>query len=166
MKRILPLLICLVLLWSCATEGPVVKTDHDVLEKSSDISAVREPSAEEMLNEALTLITLPGGTADDTQKARKILAHINLSYPDSKWVASVEAMILLIDRQTACAEKIKEYRSGCEGILSQKLKCEESGNMCRQELTRILQENEQLKKDLQNLKNLEIELEQRTRKMR
>lgn len=167
MKKIAVLFICFLLLWACATDRTAVTKAPGEPAHSVEVTADRPPSAEELLAEAATAISLPDGSpADNHLKAREILNHLLQSYPDSKWRNPAEAMILLIDRQTACAEKSKRDRQLCDSVTAQRLRCEESENQCRQELTRILQENEQLKQDLQNLKNLEIELEQRNRGIR
>ncbi len=167
MKNIAVLLICILLIGACATDkAAVTKAPGEVTDKKQ-IAAERPPTAEDLLAEAAAALIQPDSAgAGNDLKARSFLNQLLQSYPDSKWRNTAEALIMLMDLQAACEEKIKGDRKLCERILSQKIKCEESENQCRQETSRLLQENEQLKKDLQNLKNLEIELEQRNRVLR
>jgi hypothetical protein len=170
MKKITILAICLLMLGACAGERSAVrKEDGGTVSPDGVLSKIHgtvlpdgEPSAEDLLQEALTLLNNPDRTHDDTE-VRTTLTRLLALYPESKWRPSAESLLLFINRQ---GERMKEVRQLSDGLKAQKTKCEESDSQCRLELTRILQENEQLKKDLQNLKNLEIELEQRNRVMR
>jgi hypothetical protein len=170
MKRITALAICLLLLCACTGERSAVRkgngdqTSPDgVLKKIHDtVLPEREPSAEDLLQEALTMLSNPDRPHDDTE-IRTVLNRLLAFYPESKWRPTAESLLLFIDRQ---GEKMKETRQLYGSLKAQKTRCEESDSQCRLELARILQENEQLKKDLENLKNLEIELEQRNRVMR
>lgn len=170
MKKITMLVICLLMLGACAGERSAVRKDDGgtvspdgVLSKiHGTVLPDREPSAEDLLQAALTLLNNPDRTHDDTE-VRTTLTRLMALYPESKWRPSAESLLLFINRQ---GERMKEVRQLSDGLKAQKTRCEESDNQCRLELTRILQENEQLKKDLENLKNLEIELEQRNRVMR
>ncbi len=164
MKKILPLFICLLLLWACAAERPAIKAT-DVLPDNNHILPDREPSPEDLLLQAMTMLPLPG-QAGQVEESRAILGRLIRLYPDSRWRSPAESLLLLIDRHQACRKKAEADLDVYNRLMSQKTKCEDSENQCRLDLTRILQENEQLKKDLQNLKNLEIELEQRNRRIR
>lgn len=170
MKKIMILVICLLLLCACAGDRSAVRkgngdqTSPDgILKKIHDtVLPEQEPSAEDFLQEALMMLTNPNRTADNTE-IRTALNRLLTLYPESKWRPTAESLLLFIDRQ---GEKMKETSQLYDRLKAQKTRCEESDSQCRLELTRILQENEQLKKDLENLKNLEIELEQRNRVMR
>ncbi len=167
MKYTALLFIFILLLGACATGKTAVTKEPDEAPLSQNIAVEHPPTAEELLTAAATALTQPDATAAGSDlKARGLLNRLIQTYPDSQWRNTAEALIMLMDLQAACEAKIKGDRQICERILSQKIKCEESENQCRQEATRLLQENEQLKKDLQNLKNLEIELEQRNRGLR
>jgi len=161
MKRILPLFICLLLLWACAAERPGIK-DTGGVQNNGDISPEREPPPEDLLIKALTILN-PPGQAGPFEESRAILGRLIQLYPESRWRGPAESLLLLIDRHQACQKNAEANLNAYDRVLSQKTKCEDAGNQCQLDLTRILQENEQLKKDLQNLKNLEIELEQRNR---
>ncbi len=167
MKNIAVLFIFILLLGACATSKPAVTKEPDETTHSQNIAVEHPPTADDLLTAAATNLTLPDSIAAGSElKARGLLNQLIQTYPESRWRNTAEAMILLMDLQAACEAKIKGDRQLCERILSQKIKCEESENQCRQEAAQLLQENEQLKKDLQNLKNLEIELEQRNRGLR
>ncbi|MDX9746527.1 MAG: hypothetical protein WCX84_08680 [Syntrophales bacterium] len=167
MKKITVLFTCIFLLGACAADRTAVTKEPVTETNNLDRATTPLPPAEDLLIEAATALTQPNGTeTGNGLKARALLARLTQSYPDSKWLNTAEALILLMDLQQACEEKMKGSLRLCEGLLSQKTKCEESENQCRQETIRLLQENEQLKKDLQNLKNLEIELEKRNRGLR
>jgi hypothetical protein len=169
MKRITILAICLLLLIACAGERSAVRqkngstsTPDNTMRKIHDtLLPDQTPSAEDLFQEALTLLNNPD-THGDTD-IRTTLNRLIALYPESKWRPTAESLLLFINRQ---GEKMKEVRQLSDSLKVQKTKCEESDSQCRLELTRILQENEQLKKDLENLKNLEIELEQRNRELR
>lgn len=173
MKRMMVLVILLLLICSCAGERSAVRkgngeqTSPDgVLKKIHDtVLSEREPSAEDLLHAALMKLNDPVQASDDTE-IRTTLHRLITLYPDSKWRPTAESLLLFIDHQGACWEKLKKERQLSDSVKAQKTKCEESDSQCRLELTQILQENEQFKKDLQNLKNLEIELEQRNRVIR
>jgi hypothetical protein len=173
MKKILTLIICLLLLTACAAERPAVRkgnggtaTPDSILGKIHAAAPLdREPSVEDLLHEALIMLNNPDQT-DHLAETKTTLGRLVVLYPESKWRPPAESLLLFIDRQLACSEKIKGERNLYDSVLAQKIKCEASDNQCRLEITRILQENEQLKKDLENLKNLEIELEQRNRVLR
>jgi len=167
MKDIAVLLIFILLLGACATGKTNLTKEPDETTRSQNIPVEYPPTAEDLLTAAATNFTLPDSTAAGSElKARALLNQLIQTYPDSRWRNTAEALILLMDLQAAGEAKIKGDRQLCERLLSQKIRCEESENQCRQETTRLLQENEQLKKDLQNLKNLEIELEQKNRGLR
>ena len=167
-------LLGLVLLWACATSGPTPEKSvtenhlptHDIFwENHDDEPTEQHPSAEDLLREALTKLNLP----EDGQRitnTRNVLHRLIEWHPDSPWRVSAEALLQLIDHQEACSEQSKADQALYERTLAQKLKCEESETLCRLELMRLREENDLLKKDLLNLKNLEIELEKRTRSLR
>lgn len=158
------LFLCLFLLWACAAERPAIQNDVDVPD-SGNVFPEREPSPEDLLHEALRILPPPEGTAQFVE-SQAILDRLIRQHPDSSWRGPAEALLILINRYQACREKAKADLNAYDRLLSQKTKCDDSENQCRMDLSRILQENEQLKKDLQNLKNLEIELEQRNRRRR
>ena len=164
MKKILTLIICLLLLAACAAERPVVRKGNGGT-ATPDGLVDRQPSAEDLLHEALITLNNPD-PADHLVQTRTTLGRLIALYPESRWRSPAESLLLFIDRQLACSEKIKGDLNLYDSVLAQKIKCEASDNQCRLEMTRVSQENEQLKKDLQNLKNLEIELEQKNRVLR
>jgi len=84
-----------------------------------------------------------------------------IAHPQSKWRPLSEALIRMIDRMHATDEK-----SRSSSQLTEKLQIER--NRITRELERqkaennaLILDNEQLKKDIQLLKNLELQLEKR-----
>jgi hypothetical protein len=167
MKNIFPLLICVTLLYACAAQEPSIRKESGEIPASAVLSTHQAPSAQELFRAAATLLTQANNDASgQDQRARELLHQLLLIHSDSPWRLPAETVMLMIDRRQACVEKLQTGFAGSGEIYEQKVKCEEAGNRCREELTRILQENEQLKKDLQDLKDLEIEREQRSQRLR
>jgi hypothetical protein len=129
-------------------------------EGTSGVEAIssQDGEAEVMFSEAL-ITMFPEGKGAKIGEARDMLSKITQLYPHSRWRKPAESLIQIIDQGQSCATQINEKQSGCDecDLIRQKK------NQYKNELARVLVENEQLKKDLQRIKNLEIEMGQKNR---
>jgi hypothetical protein len=113
----------------------------------------------------------------DPEKARSVFLSLIRRYPQSRWRPAAEAFIHLMDERDAFGEMSRQDR-----LLVGKTNTERSRVLQENELLKktvrelteklqsetaaLAQENEQLKRDLQRLKALEIELQKRERMLR
>jgi hypothetical protein len=113
----------------------------------------------------------------DPAAARVVFASLIARYPESQWRPLAETLVRLIDERDAFREvglDDRRLREKSDGERSRMLKENEQLKKTVRELTEKLQtgsaalaqENEQLKKDLLRLKVLEIEQEKRERMLR
>lgn len=129
----------------------------------------RSPMDAVKLNEGVSFL----GTTDkaaDYARARETFDALIRNYPKSKWRPLAETFIHLIDEIKIIQDKsladqgqVVDLRKGNERltreiqVLNGKFQAERSG---------LLHENEQLKKDIELLKKLEIQLDQRDKMLR
>jgi vacuolar-type H+-ATPase subunit I/STV1 len=115
-----------------------------------------------------------GNCRPNYKEARLRLEKLVREHPDGKWTPAAGALIaciqkiaelqnqLRLDKQRAQSDHGKLARE-IEGLRDGIRQTEEKYSA---ELIRLQQENEQLKKDIQQLKNLEIQLEKREKMLR
>lgn len=112
-----------------------------------------------------------------TAKARETFAALVARYPQSRWRSAAEACLELLDaaetsRQEALKGKVLTEQLMTErGRLMQeneqlKKQVRELTERLQTEAGALSQENEKLRQDLQRLKSLEVELEKRDRMLR
>jgi hypothetical protein len=113
----------------------------------------------------------------DPAGARTVFASLIEQYPQSQWRSLAETVVRLIDERDAFREVGRDdrlLREKSEADRSRMLQENEQLKKTVRELTEktqtavasLTQENEQLKQDLLRLKTLEIELEKRERMLR
>ena len=91
-------------------------------------------------------------------------------YPKSKWADAAKAMLISINRISELEQKLdqseqKQVKLANDfNALSNKSRQAEERHAA--EISRLQQENEELAKGLQQLKNLEIQLEKRKKRRR
>lgn len=140
--------------------------------KSSRIFS-KEPSDKELFEEALSYLS------NDKKEPNYLEAQIKLQtlvsqFPNSKWITSAEALIITLDRISALQAALKKEKLKAQGEQVKLTKevnklrdnAEQIGGKYSVEIVRLQLENEQLKKDIQQLKNLEIQLERREKMLR
>ena len=126
----------------------------------------------EIMHEGITYLGSPG-QANDYVKARAAFETLLKNYPESKWRCLSETLIHLIDTMQSCRGKDLLLSKGEEDktrLLQENEKLKKDvrylNDKLKTETSRISEENEQLKKDIQLLKNLEIQLEKRDKRFR
>jgi hypothetical protein len=145
------LLICLFLFCPCVAvsqEGA----------PSVEAFSSQDGEAEIMFSEAL-IAMFPEGEGARMNEARDMLSKIAQLYPHSRWRKPAESLVQAIDQEQFCATQRDKKQTRCD-------KCDlilQKKSQCKNELARVLVENDQLKKDLQRIKKLEIEMGQKNR---
>ncbi len=122
------------------------------------------PSDADIIKETLMLLNKQESEPDyNAAKAR--LAALVQDYPKSKWVESAQALTAAIDDLLALQEKVKTQSVALSNEKAEKAKLTKDYKYAeernRAEISRLQQENEQLKKDIALLKKLEIQLDKR-----
>ena len=128
-----------------------------------------------LLLEGAALLTVPG--EPDWEKARSIFLSLIREASGSRWRPAAEAFVRLIDERKTLDERrrqdgLRADQSGEERLKlaqeNERLKkaAKETAEKLQTEIASLKQENEQLKRDIQRLKALEIELQQRERMLR
>ncbi|MBN2437330.1 MAG: hypothetical protein JXL20_01890 [Deltaproteobacteria bacterium] len=169
----------------CASTPTVV--EKKAIEKKEAETTVIEPMEEspaapprlfeerDLLLEGVSLLSLQD--RPDPEKARSVFVSLIQRYPRSRWRPAAEAFIRLIDERDAFWEanrqdhiligKIQwEKTKALQEIDRLKKTIRELSEKLQSETAALTQENEKLKKDIRRLKDLEIELEKRERKLR
>lgn len=147
---------------ACASSMAVVPVDKTSLFTSPPADAV-------MLNEGASWLGAPEKPADYA-KAKEVFASLLKTYPKSKWRPLTETFIRLIDKiqslqaghmaEQALSDKISQERE------QMKKEIQELSGRFQSERTALLQENEKLKKDIEMLKQLEVQLDRREKMLR
>ena len=172
-KKLISLMMMIVMVSGCATNAVLDGTREQVgpAEKSINLFS-KDPSDKDLFDEALSLLNHQENRPQyDEAKIR--LENMILQYPKSKWAAGAQALILTLDRISALEAALKTEKNRAQdehvklareidGLKGNVKKAEESAA----ETTRLQQENDQLKKDIEQLKNLEIRLEKREKMLR
>jgi len=131
------------------------------------------PSDRELFDEALVFLS-GSGREPDYAEAKIRLGNLVEQFPESKWSESARALLSSLDRISALQAELKDQKieahqeqaklkKEIEGLRSSVRQAEEKNSA---ELIRLQQENEQLKNDIRQLKNLEIRLEKREKLLR
>ncbi|MBA4397277.1 MAG: hypothetical protein C0394_07840 [Syntrophus sp. (in: bacteria)] len=129
----------------------------------------KPPADAMMFNEGVSWLGLKDKPADYA-KAKGIFAILAQNYPQSKWRPQAEAFMQLIDAIQSLqakhlssqdlAEKLKQdqkqFKKDIQALIS-KLEVENAG---------LVQENEKLRKDIELLKQLEVQLDKRGKMLR
>ncbi len=122
-----------------------------------------------MINEAMLWLGLSGKPADYA-KARETFAGLTKSYPQSKWRPLAETFIQLIDaiaslqvKNLSVLELAEKLQQDNEWL---KKDIQALGNRFQADRDNLLLENEQLKKDMELLKKLEVQLDKRGKMLR
>lgn len=113
------------------------------------------------------------GKAADYDRAKAAFAAIVQFYPKSKWTDPARTCLAFIEERRILIEKSARDQGLIDTLRQEKeeaLRNKESSRLANEKLQaeagRLLQENEQLKKDIQLLKELEVELEKRDRMLK
>lgn len=129
-----------------------------------------------LFQEGFILLGTSGKPAD-YGKARRLFDQLIRVYPQSKWRSYAETYRQLLDdvkvasdRASMVETEAKKTRTETEALRLSLEQAKKSNRLLQEkmnaETARILQENEQLRSDLQRLKQLEIDLQRRDRSVR
>ena len=159
------------LLMACATKA--LKDGQNVprgdTEKSGNIFD-KNPSDLQIFEEAVSYLS--NDKKEPNYKEAKIrLENLIATYPKSRWIPASQAILVCLDKISALQvqirqEKQKEHAKMTKEIEGIKDSAKQNEEKNSTEIIRLQQENEQLKKDIQQLKNLEIQLERREKMLR
>lgn len=172
-KILICLIIMAVMLAGCATKA--VKGNNEQARPAEKLSSIfsKEPSDRELFDEALSYLT-NNPKEPNYHEAKVRLERLVAQFPESKWVAGAQALISTLDRisvlqDALTSEKVKAH--GTQVRLAKEIESLRSGDRQIEgkysaEINRLQQENEQLKNDIRQLKDLEIRLEKREKMLR
>ena len=173
-KTMIYLMIVVVILAGCSTKAVIgnVNGQKSPVEKSSGIFS-KESSDKELFEEALSYLSNKK-KEPNYNEAKAKLENLLAQFPKSKWAAAAQALLSSLDRISALQVQIKQEKQKVQGEqvkLTKEIEgLRDSGKQIEgkysAEIVRLQQENEQLKKDIQQLKNLEIQLEKREKMLR
>lgn len=167
-------MVLITLLWGCS--GSLIKGAAGISNERLDAmenDLQKVPSDHELFEEALSYLS------NNEKEPNYIEAKIKLEkliaqYPKSNWMNGAQALISSIDKISDLQGKLKLERQKTQadqGKLAKEIEGLRENN--RQidekystEMTRLQQENEQLKSDIQQLKKLEVQLEKREKMLR
>jgi hypothetical protein len=138
--------------------------------------ANRIQSDTNLFQEGFVLLGTSGKPAD-YGKARQLFDQLIRGYPQSKWRSYAETYRQLLDdvnvafdRASIAHADAKKTQTEMEALRLSLEQVKKSNRLLQEkvntETARLLQENEQLRSDLQRLKQLEIDLQRRDRSSR
>ena len=170
LKRLIYLTVLTLILLGCATTGGISNnTDQkDTAQHSNGFFSIK-PSDKEIFTEALSFLS-NDGKEPQYNEAKIRLENLIQQYPKSKWADAAKALLISLNRISELELKLDQTEQKQEKLtqdlaaLSNKSRQAEERHTA--EISRLQQENEELAKGLQQLKNLEIQLEKRKKKRR
>lgn len=170
-KKLIYLIMIAVMLTACSTKAVMGDKNGQTGtgEKSKGIFSI-EPSDRELFEEAVSCLS-DNQKEPNYQEVKGKLENMVAKYPQSKWVKSAQALIYSLDRISELQLQLNKEKQKSQGD-HEKLTKEieglkkENTEKYSSEIIRLQQENEQLKNDIQQLKNLEIQLEKREKTLR
>lgn len=178
-KAKLIFLILLSIIFIAACVKPVVKDEaagqNAAAEKQKGFFEL-PPSDTDMFRKALLLLDKTQGEPDYSAVKTSLTVLIQKS-PQGKWRNSAETLIQMIDNILVLQTEIKSRRQVLEKVNIDKTKLVRENESLKKdlklteesqdtEIIRLRQENEQLKKDITLLKNLELQLDKREKMLR
>lgn len=166
--------IILLTLAGCSTKA-VMNGKGSQNTRDERISAIfqKGPSEQQAFDEILNYLS-NDGKEPKYSEARVRLEEFLERFPDGKWTPAARSLIVCVDRITALQAQWKQERQKYQSENGKLIKeieglrggVRQSDEKTVAEVLRLQQENEQLKKDIQQLKNLEIQLEKREKMLR
>jgi hypothetical protein len=178
-------ILAMLLLTGCAA-APTAEKNKEVRNEPVVNPAVVKPADKsvtvplivedfDLLSEGIALLSLPD--RPDPTKARSVFASLLQRHPGSRWRSAAETFISLIDEAAVLREMNREEHLLLDNARTEQNRLLQENDDLRKtirdlterlqaETAALTQENEKLKKDLQRLKALEIELQKRERMLR
>ena len=169
-KKLIYLIMLPVILTGCVTTGGINNSadQKNAAQHSSGFFNIK-PSDREIFTEALSFLSAEE-KEPQYNEAKIRLENLMQLYPKSKWADAAKAMLISINRISELEQKLdqseqKQVKLANDfNALSNKSRQAEERHAA--EISRLQQENEELAKGLQQLKNLEIQLEKRKKRRR
>jgi hypothetical protein len=174
LKRWFLLAMIVAILGGCASSSALNKPHRQpALSDLSEQAQTQEPSDRELMNEILSIIN-NNEKEPDYEEVKICLQSFVAQYPQSEWVAPAQALMATLNKMTVLQTALISEKTRSEvdhAKLSKELNALRDGIRKREEehsseTARLQQENDQLKKDIEQLKNLEIRLEKRGKRLR
>jgi len=166
-------MIVIITLSGCSTKGILDKNEQIRPAESSSHLFSKEPSDKALFEEALSFLRNQDKEQNYTE-AKSRLQNLVTEFPDSKWMPGASALLVTLNNIAALQAELKREKLKTQGdqvrltkeIRDLKDNVKQAEEKYSVEVNRLQQENEQLKKDIQQLKNLEIHLEKREKMLR
>jgi hypothetical protein len=148
--------------------SPITDKPNDRVQKRKSLFE-KSLSDADIIREILISLDKQGGESDYNAVKAKLAIFID-EYPQSKWAGSARALILTINKLLALQETVKTQSLALDKENAEKTKLKNdyqfSEERDRVEISKLQQENVQLKKDIALLKKLEIQLDRREKMLR
>ena len=170
LKKLICLIMLTVILMGCVTTGGINNSadQKNAAQHSGGFFSIR-PSDREIFTDALSFLSAEE-KEPQYNEAKIRLENLIQLYPKSKWAEAAKALIISINRMSELEQKLDQSEQKQAKLandfnaLSNKSRQTEERHAA--EISRLQQENEELAKGLQQLKNLEIQLEKRKKRRR
>lgn len=170
-KKLIYLVIIIFMLAGCSTKA-VNGNNGDSLDPTGGSMGIfsKEPSDKDLFEAALSHFS-SSEKEPNYNEAKAALDKLVAQFPRSRWAPAAQALLSGIDRITALQIQLNQAQQktrDAEAKLQKELDVEKGRveEKYSAEMTRLQQENEQLKKDIQQLKTLELQLEKREKMLR
>ena len=184
-NRLLILYLLVALTGACTKSLPPVVDQAKPPQLTAHEPLIREPlfgkspkkdKDEELFIKGLHQLAEPANE-EEYVLARHTLETLINSYPDSKWRDATLAALRLIGEMDSYRDKLRTEQNMAKKLLADKTKTIQENELLKKELrllnekyqseaAALQQENDQLKGDLQLLKNLELQLDKREKMLR
>ena len=166
-KKLIYLMIIAIMMAGCSTKA-VIGNDKEQTgpsEKSGSFFS-QEPSDRDLYEDALSYLS-NNEKEPNYNEVRVRLENLIVRFPKSKWIASAQALLSTLDRIFELQKQLNQEKQKVQGDQSKLAKdIKQLEEKYSTDIIRLQQENEQLKNDIRQLKNLEIHLEKREKMLR
>ncbi|MBM4271571.1 MAG: hypothetical protein FJ139_05360 [Deltaproteobacteria bacterium] len=157
------LLLIVTLLGACTHYLP----PPDSISPGHEKGVLREtPSDADLFHEGMSHLGGSGNNAD-YEKARAAFDRLVRMHPESRWKHLTEVLIRVIDDVYACRGRSD---TGMDRLLRENEQLKKNNRVLLEKLNsetaKLIQENDKLKKDIELLKSLEVQLEKRDKMLR
>jgi hypothetical protein len=161
--------LVLIMMTGCSSKAITGATNGKAaIEGGTSKIFAKSQSEQQMFNEILSYLS--NENKEPNYKEAKVqVEHFITEFPDGKWTSAAKSLLVCLDKIAMLQAQLKQERHRCQSDhlkLSKEIdglrdSTRQNEDKVSAEVTRLQQENEQLKKDIQQLKNLEIQREKR-----
>ncbi len=153
-----------------------MRSGEGVKQNGSDSQAAyfqKSPTDQELFEEALSSLSNEDNEPNYNE-AKSRLENLLQQYPESRYKTSAAALVATLSKIGALEAKLRQEKQKAHAdhaklsreIEGLKDNCKQGEEKYTAEVTRLQQENDQLKNDIQQLKRLEVQLEKREKSLR